>query len=114
MAVLKKQLLEINKLRHLFPKTIGVNVRRSKDGGFIASIKTFPGCATQADSFSELIEMVNDAARTYFEIPKKFLAYMPTYLPPLKVAQKFDQFPIAQKRTQIKLELPNPREALAC
>jgi predicted RNase H-like HicB family nuclease len=110
----KKKLSEVNELRGLFPKVIEVRIERSRDGGFVAAIKTLPGCATQADSFSELIEMVNDAVRTYFEIPKKFSAYMPTYLPPLKVAQAFDLFPVRKQRTEIKLQLPNFREALAC
>ncbi|MGB7958193.1 MAG: type II toxin-antitoxin system HicB family antitoxin [Minisyncoccia bacterium] len=109
----QKKLLEINKLRGLFPKVLEVGIKRSENGGFVAAIKTLPGCATQADSFSELIEMVNDAARTYFEIPQKLSPYMPTYLPPLKVAQAFDLFPVAKQRTEIKLQLPNSREALA-
>ncbi len=88
-------------------------MRRSKDGGFVAIIKTFSGCITQADSFSELIEMVNDAIRTYLEVPKKYLPFMPTYLPPLKEAQRFDVFPITATTTEVKLELPNAREAAA-
>jgi len=109
----KKRYIEINKLRGLFPRSINVRVERSKDGGFFAVVKTFPGCITQADSLSELIEMVNDVVRTHFEIPGKFLPYMPTYLPPLKVAQQFDLFPITERKTEIRLELPNPRETVA-
>ena len=106
----KKQILQVNKLRGLFPKSVQVSIRRSKDGGFVAIIKTFPSCITEADSFSELIEMVNDAVRTYFEVPKKYSPFMPTYLPPLKEAQRFDVFPIKAKETEIRLELPNIRE----
>ena len=84
--MVKKQTIEVNKLRGLFPRGITVHVNRSMDGGFVATIKTFPGCVTQADSFSELIDMVNDAVRTYFEIPKKYLPHMPTYLPPPKLS----------------------------
>ncbi len=96
----------------MFPKVFAVGVKRSGDGGFVAAIKTLPGCVTQADSFSELIEMINDAARTYFEISPKLSAFMPTYLPPLKVAQAFDLFPVMKQRAEIKLQLPNCREAL--
>lgn len=106
----QKRILQVNKLRSLFPKSVQVNVRRSKDGGFVAVIKTFPGCITQADSFSELIEMVNDAIRTYFEVPKEYLPFMPTYLPLLKEAQRFDVFPITATSTEIKMELPSARE----
>jgi len=102
----RSETTKITKYRSLFPRSVAVRVGRSRDGGFCAEVKTFPGCFTQADSFSELIEMVNDAARTYFEIPQKFLPYMPTYLPPLKVAQAFDAFPVSKKETEIKLELP--------
>lgn len=109
----QKQLIAVNTLRALFPESLHVDLRRSKDGGFVALIKTFPGCVTQADSFSELIDMVNDAVRTYFEVPKKYSAFMPTYLPPLKEAQRFDIFPITATRTEIKLSLPNFREKIA-
>ena len=109
----KKQILQINRLRSLFPGSVHVNVRRSKDGGFVAVIKTFSGCVTQADSFAELIEMVNDAVRTYFEVPQEYLPFMPTYLPPLKEAQRFDAFPITATKTDIKLELPNIREKVS-
>ena len=97
-------------MRALFPESLHMDVRRSKDGGFVAVIKTFSGCVTQADSFSELIDMVNDAVRTYFEVPEKYLAFMPTYLPPLKEAQRFDVFPVTATRTDITLTLPNFRE----
>jgi len=108
----RKQSLEINKLRGLFPKSVTVRVERSKDGGFHAEIKSFPGCVTEADTFSELIEMINDAVKTYFEIPEGYLPFMPTYIPPLKEAQRLDVFPIRVKETELKLELPN-RETVA-
>lgn len=108
----KKQSLEINKLRGHFPKHITVRVERSQDGGFYAEVKSFPGCVTEADTFSELIEMVNDAVKTYFEIPEQYLPYMPTYIPPLKEAQRLDVFPIREKEMELRLELPN-REAVA-
>jgi len=43
----QKKLLEINKLRGLFPKVLEVGIKRSENGGFVAAIKTLPGCATQ-------------------------------------------------------------------
>ena len=112
--MVKKQDQEINTLRALFPQEISVKVERSKDGGFVAVINTFPGCITQADSFSELIEMVNDAVRTYFEIPEQYTSYMPTYLPPVKVAQELDVFPMLRGETEVKFKLPPIREAANC
>lgn len=82
--------------RKLFPSDIEVKVSLSEDGGYCAEITTFPGCVTQAETFSELIEMVNDAVATVLEIPRKYLPYMPTYLPPLSLAQRFNIFPSLQ------------------
>ncbi|OGM90552.1 hypothetical protein A2755_03280 [Candidatus Wolfebacteria bacterium RIFCSPHIGHO2_01_FULL_48_22] len=98
----KSEQIKVKKLRNKFPQTIQAHIGRSKDGGFWAEIVTFHGCVTQAESFSELIDMINDAVRTYFGIPKKYLAYMPTYIPSLKAAQYFDAFPIQQK-AEIKM-----------
>jgi|SRR3989344_190881 len=110
----RKVELEIERLRSLFPASIEVSVERSQDGGFFANISTFPGCVTQADSFSELIEMVNDAVRTYFEIPEGYLPHMPTYLPPVQVVRRLDVFPVVEKRTNIQFRLPSSNEAVAC
>ena len=104
--ITKKQSLAINKLRSLFPRHITVKVERSADGGFYVQVKSFPGCVTQADSLSELIEMLNDAVRVYFEIPKAYLPFMPTYLPLIKDAQRLDIFPIQERKTELKLDLP--------
>ena len=101
----KKQIQEINKLRSQFPNPIRVEITRPTEGGFLADVKTFPSVFTEADSFSELIEMVNDAVRTYFEIPKKYLEFMPTYLPQLEVAKRLDVFPVKERQTNIKLEI---------
>lgn len=84
---------EINKLLSLFPSRVTVKVRRSECGKFCVEMITFPGCFTEADTFYELIEMVNDAIRTYFEIPEKYSSFMPEYLCPVKMAQHFKAFP---------------------
>lgn len=84
---------KIESFRKLFPKRIEVMVNFSEDGGYWAEVKTFPGCFTQAETFSELIEMVNDAVATILEIPRNYLPYMPTYLPPTSLAEKFNLFP---------------------
>ncbi len=76
---------KIKCLRNFFPRNIEVQVKSSKEGGFYAEILTFPGCITEAETFSELIKMVNDAV----EVPRKYLPYMP----PLSLAQSFNIFP---------------------
>ena len=101
----KKENIEINRLRGLFPGVISVNVERSQDGGFFAEVKNFPGCFTEANTFSELIEMVNDAVKTYFDVPDKYLSFMPNYMPPLKQAQRLDAFPVVEKASELKLEI---------
>lgn len=99
---------EINRLRKLFPSTIKVKVLFSKDGGFYAEIFAFKKkFVTQAETFPELIEMVSDAIATVLEIPKKYLPYMPTYLPPVSVAQRLGLYPLLKWKsllptTQIK------------
>ncbi len=82
---------KIQELRARLPQKLSVRILRSEDGGFCAEIATLPGCFTQANTFSELIDMLNDCIRTYFEIPEEYLTYMPTYLPPLKMAQTFNR-----------------------
>ncbi len=86
---------EINRFISLFPSTIQVKVLFSKDGGFCAEIFAFEKkLVTQAETFSELIEMVSDAIATVLEVPKKYLPYMPTYLPPASVAQRLGLYPL--------------------
>jgi predicted RNase H-like HicB family nuclease len=84
---------KINYFRNLFPHTIKVKVSLSSEGGFCVEILTFSGCLTQAETFSELIEMVNDAVATMLEVPRKYLPHMPTYMPPVTLAQRLNVFP---------------------
>jgi predicted RNase H-like HicB family nuclease len=101
-----KDRTKIRELRAQFPEEISVRILRSQDGGFCAEITTLPGCFTQAGTFSELIDMINDCVRTYFEIPGEYLTYMPTYLPSLKMAQTFNTFPIAAVEKEFDLRAP--------
>ncbi len=94
---------EINRMRALFPSEILVCIERSAEGGFCAEIKTFPGCFTQADDFSELIEMVNDAILTYFEIPQKYVDLMPKYCPPIELAERCGAYPKIGKAETLRL-----------
>ena len=50
--------------------------------GFFAEVKELPHCHTQAKTFHELVEMVNDAVLTYFDVPERYkgklgLVYLP-------------------------------------
>ena len=103
----KEDIKKINSYRSLFPREIIVKILRSEDGGFAAEITEFPRCYTEADTFAELIEMINDAMMTYFEVPEKYASYMPTYLPTIETAQKFNAFPVFRTEEELKLKLPN-------
>jgi predicted RNase H-like HicB family nuclease len=97
MASVKKITLgekqKIISLIKLFPKKISVTIHRSEDGGFYAELNDFDGCVTEGDTLSELIEMINDCLRTYFDVPLKYLQFMPSYLPSVGLAQEFNIFP---------------------
>lgn len=43
----------------------------AKEGGFIASVPTLPGCATQGDTFEETSEMIKDAISGYLAVLKE-------------------------------------------
>lgn len=89
----KKELEKIHKLVSKFPPRIEVVVEPSEDGGFVAEIKSLPGCLTEADTFSDLIGMVNDAVYTYFSVPVKLRDRMPSYVPPVEVGQQLGLIP---------------------
>ena len=66
----------------ILPPKLDVKIHRVQDRMW-AQVKNLPGCVTQADSFTELIEMINDAVFTYFEIPEKYRVGLGFYLPEL-------------------------------
>src|SRR5258707_15142078 len=96
---------EIIKLRSLFPQEITVNGRRSEDGGFSAEVLSYANIFTEADTFAELMEMVNDALYTYFSIPHKHVSFMPTYLPPVNFLNDLLGFPVRAEEGNIRLEI---------
>ncbi len=103
-----KETERIKYFRALFPQEIKAHVRRSQDGGFIAEILDYPGCITEAETLSELIEMMNDAVRAVLEVPKRYASYMPVYLLPLKMAQRFNVFPVKDTEGDLKLLMYEP------
>ena len=66
----------------ILPSKLEVEIHRAQDGMW-AKVKNLPGCVTQADSFTELIEMINDAVFTYLEIPERYRTGLGFYLPDL-------------------------------
>lgn len=48
------------------PYTIEI-IPDEDDGGYVARIRELPGCLTQADTWEELHEMVEDAKRLWLE-----------------------------------------------
>ena len=95
---------EINRLRSLFPAKIEVSVARAQEGGFVAEILTYPGCYTEGETFSELLFMINDCLYTYFDIPEKYVSYMPEYLAPMSLAERLGIAPKKGILTSIPYE----------
>ena len=105
MSLSKKDKKEIDSLAKAFSDKILVKVGRSEDGGFYSEIITYPGCYTQAEGFSELIGMINDCVKTYFNVPDKYIQYMPEYLVPIEMANNFLGTSFKPKKENIELEL---------
>lgn len=56
--------------KYNLPDEIKVTIKKSKHG-FYAYLDDYTGCMTVAKSIGELIENVNDAVLTYFEVPRE-------------------------------------------
>ena len=89
----KEDIKKIRKFRALFPKIIKVKIIPCEEGGFTVRIHEFPQGVTQADNLSDLIVMVGDCVATVINVPSKYLPYMPTYLPSMKLALDLNKFP---------------------
>lgn len=59
------------KRKYGIPDRITLTVRVTTNGWFVATSKELPGLMTQAKSHEELIQMLNDAVLTYFDVPRK-------------------------------------------
>lgn len=60
----------IIKEKYNLPESVKVTIKRS-GRDFYAYLDKYPGCMTVAKNFGELIENVNDAILTYFNVPRK-------------------------------------------
>lgn len=45
--------------------------QQAEEGGFIASVPTLPGCASQGDTFEEASMMIKDAISGYLSVLKQ-------------------------------------------
>ncbi len=52
------------------PNKINLNLEL-KDGCFVITSSDLPGFITQARNTEELLDMVNDAVLTYYDVPKR-------------------------------------------
>lgn len=66
-------MLSPNEVKHKYgiPDKITLTVRLKTNGWFVATSDELPGLLTQAKTQEELVQMVNDAVLTYFDVPKK-------------------------------------------
>lgn len=44
-----------------------IEIIRYSDGSFFAHIKEYPECMTEANSFEEVLKMIEDARKSWFE-----------------------------------------------
>jgi len=109
-----KTIKDINKLRFLFPKEIKVLVRRGDDGRYCAEIITYEGCFTEGKTFAELTEMINDAVRTYLDIPEEYFQYMPEYFPKTSAIKQFGIFPPINKEIMTDFNIVKENEKACC
>ena len=58
------------KAKYHIPDEIKLNYQ-VKDGWFLISSPDLPGLITQARTAKELLEMINDAILTYYDVPKR-------------------------------------------
>ncbi len=53
------------------PYTIEI-IPDMEDGGYVARIKELPGCLTQADTWEELIRMIDEAKEGWLEVALEY------------------------------------------
>lgn len=53
------------------PEKIDYKIRLTKDGWFVVTSPQYPGLITQGRNGEEILDMVNDAILTYFNVPRE-------------------------------------------
>ena len=80
MLLYKAPMDNLKKYEDLLPERITVHIKKTEEG-FYAKILELENCYTQADSFVELVEMINDAVFSYLDIPEEHQEKLGLYLP---------------------------------
>lgn len=62
--------LEI-KQEYKLPESINFSLRLTPDGWFVLTMPDHPGLITEANSHQGLLEMMNDAVLSYYDVPKR-------------------------------------------
>jgi len=63
------------RIKYNIPDEIGLVVDIAKDGLTVITSPDLPGFITQAKGNKNIVDMVNDAILTYFDVPKKECNY---------------------------------------
>jgi len=104
-----KKAQNLNYFKKLLPKKLTVAIHKSDKGNLWAKIKELPHCYTQADSYFELIEMLNDAIYTYLEIPTKLMPKLGYYIPQ-EILQKLADEAKRQRWQKVVREIINQEQ----
>jgi predicted RNase H-like HicB family nuclease len=59
------------KAKYGIPDKINYKLRLTEDGWFVVTSPDYPGLITQGRNGPEILDMVNDAVLTYFNVPRK-------------------------------------------
>lgn len=65
-----KDRIAVKRMYHM-PESLNLEVEFTQDGWFVVTSPELPGLITEAKDRDELVEMVNDAALTYFNVPRR-------------------------------------------
>lgn len=74
----------------LLPQRISVRIEKDENGLW-AKVLELPHCYTQASSGSELLEMINDAVQTHFEVPENLRKEVGYYIPLTDQHQRLEE-----------------------
>lgn len=66
--------------KSLLPDRLTVEIHKEKNEIW-AKVRELPNCYTQANSFLELVDMLNDSIYAYLSIPKKYQKEVGYYIP---------------------------------
>lgn len=59
------------KLKYYLNLDYTIRLKENSDGSFFAEIEELPGCMTEGDTKEEVLEMIEDAKKTWLEVALK-------------------------------------------